>query len=384
MNEIKKCEHDKKCSGCTLMRMSYQDQLKYKQTAVVRRLGRFCRINRIIGMENPLHYRNKVQSAFTYKNGRTVSGVYQSARKAVVPVDSCMLEDENADRIIVTIRHLCESFHIPPLDYRTGRGFLRYVAVRKGFKSGEIMVVIVTADGEFRFKKDFVAELLRLHPEITTVVRNISNSDKILMLGEREEILFGNGYITEELLGLKFRISPKSFFQVNPVQTEILYQKAIEFAELSGSERVVDAYCGTGTIGLSMAKYASEVIGVELNRDSVADAKINADLNGIKNVRFYAADAGKFMDELASNGERADVVVCDPPRAGCTPRFLKSLITLSPKKIVYVSCNPETLARDLYTLRNAGYKVKNIQPVDMFPFTEHVETVVKLEKSDFF
>ena len=380
MTEIKKCEYDKKCSGCTLQRMSYQDQLKYKQTAVVRRLGRFCRISRIIGMENPLHYRNKVQAAFTFKNGKTVSGVYQSARRAVVPVDRCMLEDENADRIIVTIRKLCESFRIPPMDYRSGFGFLRYVAVRLGFKTNEIMVVLVTSDGEFRFKKDFVAELLRLHPEITTIVRNISDSDKILMMGDREEILYGNGYITEELLGLRFRISPKSFFQVNPVQTEVLYQKAIEFANLTGVERVIDAYCGTGTIGLSMAKYASEVIGVEFNRDSVADAKINAELNGIENVRFYAADAGKFMAELAAENEKIDVVVCDPPRAGCSPRFLKSLISLSPKKIVYVSCNPETLARDLYVLRNAEYKVKRIQPVDMFPFTEHVETVVELVK----
>lgn len=380
MTEIYKCEAEKRCSGCRLLRMSYQDQLKYKQTAVVRRLGRFCRVERIIGMENPLHYRNKVQAAFTYKNGKTVSGVYQSARRAVVPMDSCMLEDENADRIIVTIRRLCESFRIPPMDYRTGRGFLRYVAVRKGFKTGEIMVVLVTAEGEFRCKRDFLAELLESHPEITTVVRNISSSDKILMLGEREEVLYGDGYITEELLGLRFRISPKSFFQVNPVQTEALYKKAIELAGLSGKERVVDAYCGTGTIGLSMAKNAKEVLGAEINRDSIADAKKNAELNGITNVRFFAADAGKFMDELSREGERVDVVVCDPPRAGCSPRFLKSLITLSPKKIVYVSCNPETLARDLYTLRNADYKVKHIQPVDMFPFTEHIECVVCLSR----
>lgn len=378
--DIKRCEVEKKCSGCRLQRMSYEDQLKYKQTAVVRRLGRFCFVNRIIGMDDPLHYRNKVQSAFTLKNGRVVSGVYQSARRAVVPIDSCMLEDENADRIIVTIRKLCESFRIAPLDYRTERGFLRYVAVRKGFNTGEIMVVLVTSDGEFRSKKDFLAELLKIHPEITTVVRNISTSDKILMMGEREEVLFGDGVITEELLGLKFRISPKSFFQVNPTQTEVLYKTAIEFAGLTGKERVVDAYCGTGTIGLAMAKNAYEVIGVEVNRDSIRDAKINAELNGIKNARFFADDAGRFMDEMRAEGEKVDVVVADPPRAGLSPRFLKSMIALSPKKIVYVSCNPETLARDLYTLRNAEYKVKRIQPVDMFPFTEHIECVCLLER----
>ena len=380
--DIKQCEKYKKCSGCQLQNMDYEEQLSFKQAKVVKLLGRFCHIEEIIGMDNPLHYRNKAQGAFTKLRGQIVSGIYQSARRAVVPMDSCMLQDETANKIIVTVRKLCVSFKIEPFDQRSGKGFICHTLVRKAEKTGEIMVVLVTAKGIFRSKTSFVNELLRRHPEITTVVWNINESDKGLMLGEKSEVLFGNGYITEELLGLKFRISPKSFFQVNYKQTEVLYKKAIEYAGLSGRERVIDAYCGTGTIGLLMSKKANEVIGAELNREAVSDARLNAKLNNIENARFFAVDAGKFMDELSAEGEKVHVVVTDPPRSGCSPRFLKSLISLSPDKIVYVSCNPETLARDLYTLRNGGYKVKSIQPVDMFPFTDHVECVVCLTSSD--
>ena len=372
------CENYKKCSGCQLQNMEYEEQLCFKQAKVVKLLGRFCRINEIIGMKNPENYRNKTQMAFTAIRGKTVSGVYQSARKAVVPVDFCCLDDKKVDEIIITIRRLCESFKIPPMDLRSNRGFMRHVLVRKSFFGKGLMVVLVTSKGEFRSKTAFVDELLKIHPEITTIIHNISTSDKGLMLGEKSEILFGEGFITDELCGLKFRISPRSFYQVNPKQTEILYQKAVEFANLSGKERVIDCYCGTGTIGLTMAKGAKEVIGVEINEDAVTDASFNASANGIKNARFIKGDAGEFMQSLAEKGENIDVVITDPPRAGCSLKFLKSVLALAPKRIVYVSCNPETLSRDLFTLRKGGYKVKKIQPVDMFPFTEHVETVVCL------
>lgn len=374
------CQLYKKCSGCQLQNMEYSDQLSFKQAKVIKLLGRFCHIDEIIGMNDPLHYRNKVQMAFTPLRGRTVSGVYQSARRAVVPADSCFLDNENADGIIVSIRKLCESFKIFPVDLRSGKGFLRHVLVRTSFFGKGVMVVLVTNKGAFPSKDAFVNRLLELHPEITTVVRNINDSDKGLMLGEKSDILFGDGYITESLLGLDFRISPKSFFQVNPIQTEVLYKKAVEFANLSGKERVIDAYCGTGTIGLIMAKQAKEVFGVEINKDAVKDAKKNAEINNIENIRFFAADSGGFMDDLRKNGEKIDVVITDPPRAGCSGKFLNSLISLSPKKVVYISCNPETLARDLYHFRNGGYKVKKIQPVDMFPYTDHVECAVCLEK----
>ena len=211
-------------------------------------------------------------------------------------------------------------------------------------------------------------------------MRNINPTDTPLFLGSESHVLHGEGYITDRLCGLEFRISPRSFYQVNPIQTEILYGKAKEFAGLTGSETVIDAYCGTGTIGLTVASGAKEVIGVEVNKDAVADAVENAGRNGVANAVFHAADAGEFMEAMAAKGQTADVVITDPPRAGCSGKFLHSLMKLSPKRVVYVSCNPETLARDLYTLTKGGYKVRRIQPVDMFPFTSHAEVVVALER----
>lgn len=374
------CPHAKKCSGCQLQNLTYEEQLHMKQAKLIGLLGRFGHVNEIIGMDDPTHYRNKVQSAFAMRDGKVISGVYQSATGRIVPVDSCMLEDEHATAIVHTIRKLCVPFKIKPYDMRTGRGFLRHVLVRRGFVSGEIMVVLVTARGDFPSSRSFTNELLRRHPEITTLVWNVNPTDTALLLGSKSEVLFGDGYITDTLCGLNFRISPRSFYQVNPVQTEILYSKAKEFASLTGKERVIDAYCGTGTIGLTMARDAKEIIGVEVNRDAVKDAQYNATLNGITNASFYAADAGELMTALAEGGESADVVVTDPPRAGCSPRFLKSLLTLAPERIVYVSCNPETLARDLFTLKKGGYRVTKIQPVDMFPWTAHVECVVRLTR----
>ena len=374
------CPYAKKCGGCSLQNLPYEEQLHLKQAKLIKLLGRFGRVGEIIGMEEPTHYRNKIQAAFRSKNGKVVSGVYQSASRRIVEVEGCMLEDECAEPILKTIRKLCASMKIRPFDLESGQGFLRHVLIRKGSHSGEIMVVLVTARGEFRSERSFVNELLRRHPEITTLIRNVNPTDTPLFLGSESHILFGEGYITDRLCGLDFRISPRSFYQVNPVQTEILYGKAKEFAGLTGSETVIDAYCGTGTIGLTVASAAKEVIGVEVNRDAVADAVENAKSNGITNAVFHAADAGEFMEAMAAHGQTADVVITDPPRAGCSGKFLHSLLKLAPKKIVYVSCNPETLARDLYTLSKGGYKVKKIQPVDMFPWTGHVESVVCLTR----
>ena len=374
------CPYAKKCGGCSLQNLPYEEQLHLKQAKLQKLLGRFGRVEEIIGMEDPTHYRGKVQAAFKSKSGKVVSGVYQSASRRIVEVEDCMLEDGCAAPILATVRKLCGSMKIRPFDLESGQGFLRHVLIRRGFATGEIMVVLVTTQGEFRAARAFVNELLRRHPEITTVARNINPTDTPLFLGSESHILYGEGYITDRLCGLEFRISPRSFYQVNPVQTEVLYGKARAFAALTGKETVIDAYCGTGTIGLTMAAHAKEIIGVEVNRDAVADAVENARRNGVTNAVFHNADAGDFMADLAARGQTADVVVTDPPRAGCSPRFLRSLLTLAPKRVVYVSCNPETLARDLYTLTKGGYKVRNIQPVDMFPFTGHVECVVGLER----
>ena len=377
---MSQCPYYKKCGGCQLQNMTYEKQLSFKQVKVIRLLGRYCHVDEIIGMDKPYHYRNKVQAAFGMKNGKIISGVYQSSTHNIVPVDDCLIEDETADRIIVTIRKLAASFKMKPFNDVTMKGFLRHVLVKRGFVSGQVMVVLVTSSGAFPSQRSFVNALLGKHPEITTIVRNINDKHTSLVLGEKSEVLFGSGYIEEQLCGLSFRISPKSFYQINPIQTEVLYNKAVEFAGLTGSERVIDAYCGTGTIGLIMSKSAGEVIGVELNKDAVKDARNNAAANGVKNIQFFCGDAGKFMVEMAEMGEKADVVITDPPRAGCSLDFLKSVIKLSPKRVVYVSCNPETLARDLGFLTRKGYKAMKIQPVDMFPFTEHVETVVLLSK----
>lgn len=372
------CPHNKKCGGCQLQNMTYEKQLSFKQVKVIRLLGRFGHVDEIIGMSEPFHYRNKVQAAFGMKNGKLISGVYQSSTHNIVPVDDCLIEDTVADRIIGTIRKLAVSFKLRAFDDRTMRGFLRHVLVKRGFVSGQVMVVLVTSGGAFPSQRSFVNALLGRHPEITTIVRNINEKYTSLVLGERSETLYGSGYIEEQLCGLTFRISPKSFYQINPIQTEVLYNKAAEFAQLTGNERVIDAYCGTGTIGLIMAKHAREVIGAELNKDAVKDARFNAEANSVKNIQFVCGDAGRFMVEMAEAGEKADVVITDPPRAGCSLDFLRSVVKLAPDRVVYVSCNPETLARDLGFLTRKGYKAVKIQPVDMFPFTEHVETVVQL------
>ncbi|MDD6021372.1 MAG: 23S rRNA (uracil(1939)-C(5))-methyltransferase RlmD [Acutalibacteraceae bacterium] len=373
------CVLYKKCGGCQLQNMNYEEQLSFKQAKVIRLLGRFCRVEDIIGMKDPTHYRNKVQAAFgVTRGGKIVSGVYQSASHRIVCVDDCRLEDRQADKIIVTIRKMLPDFKIIPYNEDSGKGFLRHVLVRRSFSTGEIMVVLVTASPMFRSSGHFVSQLLKKHPEITTVVQNINPSNTSMVLGDKEKVLYGSGYITDVLCSYKFRISPRSFYQINPVQTEILYNTAVEYAGLSGKETVIDAYCGTGTIGIAASKLAGNVIGVELNRDAVRDAIVNARLNGVKNIYFNCADAGKFMVEAARAGEKADVVIMDPPRAGSDESFLSSVVTLSPDRIVYISCNPETQARDISYLVKNGYECKKIQPVDMFPHTSHVETVAQL------
>ena len=381
MQETKRCALAKKCGGCQLQNMDYPRQLKFKQAKVEKLLGRFGRVGKIVGMENPYHYRCKVQAAFgTTRGGKIISGVYQSSSHRIVNVDSCMIEDEKADEIIVTIRNLLSKFKLRPYNEDTGIGFLRHVLIRKGYNSGQILVVLVTASSVFPSKNNFVGALLKAHPEITTVVQNINSKHTNLVLGDINKTVYGDGYIEDSLCGCTFRISPQSFYQVNPAQTERLYSLAIEYAGLTGKERVIDAYCGTGTIGIIASKQAGEVIGAELNASAVRDAKSNAARNNADNIRFICADAGEFMRDMASAGEKADVVFMDPPRAGSDKRFLSSVVTLSPDKVVYISCNPETLERDLRYLVNNGYEVKKMRPVDMFPFTLHCEMVVMLTK----
>ena len=361
--------------------MPYKEQLKRKQKQEEQLLGGFCKVSPIIGMEHPYFYRNKVHAVFDRdKKGNVISGIYAEGTHRVIAVEECLIEDKKSQEIIRTIRELLPSFKIKTYNEDTGYGLLRHVLVRRGFETGEIMVVLVLGSPILPSKNNFVKALRKVHPEITTVVLNVNNKQTSMVLGEKEKPIYGPGFIKDKLCGCTFRISPKSFYQVNPVQTEVLYGKAMEFAAMTGKERVIDAYCGTGTIGIIASRNARDVIGVELNRDAIRDARMNARENKIRNVRFVPGDAGWFMEGMAAEGEKVDVVLMDPPRAGSDRKFLHSLLSLSPEKIVYVSCNPETLARDLAYLTKRDYLVKKMQPVDMFPVTDSVETVCLLGK----
>lgn len=382
MSEKKQiCSVAKKCGGCQYQGVAYQEQLKKKQKMEEDLLKKFCKVEPIIGMKNPCHYRNKVQSVFGRdRKGNVISGTYEANSHRIVPVEDCMIEDVKAQEIIRTVRKLLPSFKIKTYNEDSGYGLLRHVMVRHGFKSGEIMVILVLGSPILPSKNNFVKALRKEHPEISTVVLNVNDKKTSMVLGDREINLYGKGFIRDELCGCTFRISPKSFYQVNPVQTEILYQTAIDYAGLTGKETVIDAYCGIGTISLIAAKHAKKVIGVELNGDAVKDAKINAKENNISSAEFYKGDAGEFMVKMAESGQKADVVFMDPPRSGSDEKFMSSVVKLSPKRVVYVSCGPDTLARDLKYFEKHGYKVKKIQPVDMFPYTEHCETVCLLQK----
>ena len=386
------CPYDKKCGGCNLLKHDYAEQIKIKKAALAKLLAPYGKLTEVIGMENPLHYRNKVHAVFTTdRKGNIISGVYEEGTHKVVAVDNCLIENEKADAIIATIRKLLPSFKLKVYDEDRRTGLFRHVLIRTAHSTGQIMVVLVLSSTMFPSKNNFVKALLKEHPEITTIVMNINDKHTSMVLGDREQTIYGKGYIEDVLCGNTFRISPKSFYQVNSVQTEILYNKAIEIAKLRGDETVIDAYCGIGTIGITaaahMAKVAENnknnikrgnVIGVELNADAVKDAVANAKRNNMDNIRFYCDDAGRFMTRMAANGQKADVVFMDPPRSGSDEAFLNCVAKLSPKKIVYISCGPDTLARDLGVLKKKGYKVEKMVGVDLFPMTGHVETVVLL------
>ncbi len=381
--KLQTCPVAKQCGGCKWINDDYQEKLKEKEKALASLLKPFCNTQPIIGMEKPYHYRNKVHAAFGEdRKHNPISGIYEEKTHRIVPLDSCMIENQTADKIIVSIRGLLKSFKIRPYNEDTGYGLLRHVLIRTGYTTGEVMVVLILASPILPSKNNFVKALRKLHPEITTIVINVNNRGTSMVLGDKEQVIYGKGYIEDVLCDKTFRISPKSFYQVNPYQTEKLYRKALEFAELKGNETVIDAYCGTGTIGIIAASQAQQVIGVELNGDAVKDARINAKRNNVENIRFYHNDAGKFLVEMAQQGAMADVVMMDPPRSGSDEAFLGSVLKVKPGKIVYISCNPETLVRDLKFLTKGGYRVKKAVGVDLFPFTPHVECCVLLCRAD--
>ena len=377
------CPLAKKCGGCQLQGIEYKKQLEKKKKQVQQALPAGIQVRPVIGMEDPYHYRNKIHAAFgRTKKGEIIYGVYEAGTHKIVPVEHCLIQNEAADAILADIRDLLKSFKIKIYDEDSGYGLLRHVMVRTAHATGEILVVLVLASPILPSKNNFVKALIKKHPQITSIVLNVNERHTSMVLGERNITLYKKGYITDELCGNTYRISPSSFYQVNPIQTKALYETAIAYAGLTGTETVIDAYCGIGTIGMTAAARAKNVIGVELNSSAVRDAIGNAKLNHCKNIRFVCADAGEYMKKLASNDEKTtiDVVFMDPPRSGSTPAFIEALHRLAPKKIVYISCNPDTLGRDLRIFETYGYIAKVCQPFDMFPFTDDVENVTVLER----
>lgn len=376
---IPSCPHFSQCGGCQLQHLSYAGQSEFKQKTIEKLMKEYGKVNKVLTMKDPYYYRNKIHSTIVNdEKGKVISGIYEEHTHRVTPIEKCAIQDKRADKIIASIRDIMKSFKIKPYDEDRRQGFLRHILVKTGFVSNEVMVVLVVSSSVFQGKNNFVKALLKKHPEITTIVMNINNRKTSVVLGDVEKVLYGKGYIEDTLCDCVFQISPKSFYQINPIQTEVLYTKAIDMAELTGKEVVLDAYCGIGTISLIVSKKAKSVIGVELNKDAVKDAIRNAKRNNIKNARFYNDDAGDFMVNLAREKQSIDTVFMDPPRSGSDEKFLSSLIKLMPKKIIYISCNPVTQVRDLKYLTKHGYLVKEIQPVDMFPQTFHVECVSQL------
>ncbi len=372
------CPHAAQCGGCQLLALPYERQLEQKQASVVRLMPSGCEIHPILPSPDALGYRHKCQVAFRRQGkNEIVFGTYAPNSHRLVPFTKCLLHHPAADPIFRSIASLAKQFRIEPFDDRKGTGFLRHAMVRCGRQTGEILVVLVTARSMFPGSRNFVRRLLALHPEITTVVQNINPDFTSMVLGRQEKVLYGSGFIRDKLCGMTFQLSAASFFQVNPAQTERLYQAAIGFAGLTGKETVIDAYCGTGTIGLLAAPHAKRVLGFEQNRHAVQDAVRNAKRNRVSNISFVCADAGQKLVELAAQGKRADVVFTDPPRSGCSEHFLQALLEMQPEKIVYISCNPETQARDIQMLAPL-YRTQAVQPVDLFPQTEHCENIALL------
>ena len=380
MNDF--CQYAKKCNSCQLSNLGYEEQLEYKEKLCRRLLKAFCRVEKITPSPEISSYRNKAQFVYKRDGKRIVSGIYKSKTHSVMAAESCAVCSRFANETAAELGRLFQSFKIAPYDPYTGRGWLKSVLIREARATGESMAVIIGADAVFPAKRTFATALQKACPGLTTAVCAVNSDPERLFSGKQSEILFGEGKITDILCGERFVISPSSFYQINRGQTENLYNKAIELAELSGGEVVLDAYCGVGTIGIAASRRAKKVYAVELNPEAIRDARINAKINGIENIEFTAADSRLFAKELADRGERIDAAFVDPPRAGCAAGFLKALSRSKPEKIVYISCNPETQARDIRVLGRLGYKAQVCCPFDMFPHTKHVESAVLLTRRD--
>lgn len=376
-----KCSVYFSCGGCHLSHMNYAAQLLFKKKQVEKIYANVgfetFQVKDCVGMENPYFYRNKVQTPIKRKGKKIVAGFYKEDSHEVIPYDCCLVQDELSNKIVKAVVKSMVENKISPYDEDLRTGIIRHVLVRRA--KNETMVVLITNCDSFPGRNNFVQSIRKKVPEINTIVQNINKRQTNVILGEKENILYGKGYIKDTLCGITFKISPKSFYQINKIQTEKLYSKAIELAKLTKEDTILDAYCGIGTIGLIASKYVKEVIGVEIVEDAIKDAIKNAKENNITNASFFCEDAQYFIRKL---NRTLDVVFVDPPRKGCSIPFLKSLVHHKPRKIVYISCNPETQAQDVKYLTENGYEFDTIYPYDLFPQTYHVETIVLLCRKD--
>ncbi|NCU16615.1 23S rRNA (uracil(1939)-C(5))-methyltransferase RlmD [Pallidibacillus pasinlerensis] len=378
-------EEEHKYGGCQIHHMTYDGQLKFKQNHVEQVLVRIggledVKVHPIIGMDNPWHYRNKAQEPVGEKNGKLISGFYKPRSHEIVPTDESVIQMKEVNDAIQVVKEVCNEFKIQAYDEKNHTGILRNIMARYGKQTGELMVVLITRTEKLPNKDEIVEKLVARLPKVKSIVQNINSEKTNVILGKKTKLLWGEEVIYDKIGDVKFRISPLSFYQVNPVQTKVLYDKALEYADLSGEEIVIDAYCGIGTISLFLAQKAKKVYGVEIVPEAIDDARKNAKLNGMTNVEFEVGESETVIPKWAEKGIQADVLVVDPPRKGCDESLLKTIIEMKPKKVVYVSCNPSTLARDLRILEDGGYKTIEVQPVDMFPHTSHVECVVLMSR----
>ena len=380
------CSDDlKDCGGCQIQELDYNKQLELKTNEVkqvISRIGKLenVKIHETIGMQNPCRYRNKAQFPIQNINGETAIGFYKKKSHDVIPTDMCVIQHDINDKIIKIIKTYIQAYNVSIYNETTHTGVLRHLVTKVGFTTNEVMVVLVANGTNLPHLNELASVLEENIPGFKTLVLNINKAKTNVILGKENKVIYGNGKINDYIGDLIFEISPLSFFQVNPVQTEVLYNKALEYAELKENDNVFDIYCGIGSISLFLAQKATKVYGIEIVEDAIKDAKINAKLNNLDNVEFYVGKAEEVVPKMYREGKTANVVVVDPPRKGCDEKVLDTIVSMKPDRVVYVSCNPSTLARDLAYLDERGYKCVEIQPVDMFPHTMHVETVAKLRR----
>lgn len=382
------CSIYKRCGGCKLQHASYKAQLDFKWDRVkdcVSKIGKLdpSIVKYPLGMENPWRYRNKVQLPIGLINGEVKIGFFAPRSHDIIDMESCLIQDEIGDKVVKLTREWIEKFNIRPYNVDgeyDEKGIVRHIMIRRGFTTNEVMVVLVTNGEKLPHKEEFVDLMVKNIPGIKSIIQNINSKKTNVILGLESTTLWGEDTISDYIGDFRFNISPLSFFQVNPTQTEVLYGKALEYANLTGNEEVFDAYCGTGTITLFLSQKAKKVYGVEIIPQAIDNAWINAKENKVENVEFFVGESEVVIPDLINKGVKADVVVVDPPRKGCDKKLLDAITNIDAKKIVYVSCDPSTLGRDLKVLEENGYKTLEVQPVDMFPNTAHIENVALLIK----